>query len=133
MLQQHSEKVRVKTDAKGFLPDENPWVAPLSPEEEYAVQILVKTQRKTQVEAAYVVRAERLRRGLPKRDAGKLVIPEGVVVEVLGRYDRRPNTCGADAEAIEIGEAEIMVHVRSSEGIEAWTRQSNVAPVLPAG
>jgi hypothetical protein len=133
MLQQHSEKVRMKMDVEGFLPDENPWVALLSPEEEYAVQILVNTQRKTQEEAEYVVRGERLRRRLPKRDAGNLVIPEGEVVEVLGRYDRRPDTRGADAEAIEIGDVEVMVHVRNGEGIEAWTRQGNVAPLLPAG
>jgi hypothetical protein len=62
MLQQHSEKVRMKCDIEGFLPDENPWTALLSAEEEYAVLILVNTQRKTQDEAEYVVRGERLRR-----------------------------------------------------------------------
>jgi hypothetical protein len=133
MLQQHSEKVRMKTDAEGFPPDENPWVAPLSPEEEYAVQILVNTQQKTQDEAEYVVRGERLRRRLPKRDAAKLVVKQEEVVEVLGRYDRGQDTRETDVEAILLGDKEIMVHVRNSEGIEAWTWQGNVEPLLPAG
>jgi hypothetical protein len=130
MLQQHSEKVCMKCDIEGFLPDENPWTAPLSAEEEYAVLILVNTQRKTQDEAEYVVRGERLRRRLLKRDGGKLVIHEGEVVEVLGKYDRRPDKPGYDAEAI-LDDAEIKMHVRNSEGIEAWTKQGNVVPLLP--
>jgi hypothetical protein len=131
MLQQHSEKIRMKSDVEGFLPDENPWAAPLSPEEEYAVQILVGTQRKTPDEAEFIVRGERLRRRQPKKDAVKLVVKQGEVVDVLGRYDRRHNTREADAEAILLGDAEIMVHVRNGEGIEAWTRQSNVERLLP--
>jgi hypothetical protein len=132
MLQQHSEKVRMKSEVEGFLTDENPWIALLSPEEEYAVQILVITQRKAEDEAEYIVRGERLRRRLPKREAGKLVILEGEVVEVLGKHDRRQDTRGADAEAILSGDAEVMVHVRNSEGIEAWTRQGSVESLLPA-
>jgi hypothetical protein len=131
MLHQHSEKVRLKSAVEGFLPDENPWLAPLSPDEEYAVQILVGTQRKSRDQAEYVVRGERLRRRLPIRQAGKLVIPEGEVVEVLGRHDRRQDTHGVDAEAIPLGDDEIMVHVGAAEGIEAWTRQGNVEPLLP--
>ena len=53
-------------------------------------------------------------------------------MEVLGRLYRRQDTREADAEAILLGSAEVMVHARNGEGIEAWTRQGNVEPLLPA-
>jgi hypothetical protein len=132
MLQQHSQKVRIKSDVEGFLPDDDPWAPPLSPEEEYAVLILVSTRGKIKDEAEYAIRGERLRKRLPKKDTGKQVIVKDEVVEVLARFDRRLDTDRSDSEAMEIGEAEIMVHVRNSEGIEAWTRQGNVEQLLPA-
>jgi hypothetical protein len=122
----------MKSDVEGFVPDDNPWAAPLSPEEDYAVQILVSTQRRARDEAEYIVRGERLRRRLPKRDTVELVVKQGEVVEVLGRFDRRLDKQEADADAIPLGDAENMVHVRTSDGIEAWTKQGNVEPILPS-
>jgi hypothetical protein len=130
MLQQHSEKVRLKSEVGGFLPDNNPWVAPFSPEEEYAVQLLVATRRKDQCEAEYLIRGERLRRRSSKKGSDNPVIREGEVVEVLGKFDARSDLTSADSEAVQFSETDAMLHVRNEHGIEAWIKQSMVTPVI---
>jgi hypothetical protein len=130
MLQQHSEKVRLISEVGGFLPDDNPWAAPFSPEEEYAVQLLVATRRKDQSEAEYMIRGERLRRHRSKKDSDNPAIREGEVVEVLGRFDVRNDLIAADSEAVQFSEADAMLHVSNEHGIEAWIKQSMVTPVI---
>jgi hypothetical protein len=128
MLQPHSEKVRVKSEVEGFLPDDNPWAAPLSPEEEYAVQLLVATRRKDQSEAEYLIRGERLRRRLSKNNLDSLVIRAGEVVEILGKFERPRDT--ADSDAVQFADVEPLLHVRNEDGIEAWIKQSKITPLL---
>jgi hypothetical protein len=130
MLQQHSEKVRLKSEVAGFLPDDDPWVAPLSPEEEYAVQLLVATRRKDQTEAEYMIRGERLRRRRSKKGPDNPAIREGEVVEVLGKFDGRMDLNEADSEAAQFSETDAMLHIRNEHGIEAWIKQSMITPIL---
>jgi hypothetical protein len=128
MLQPHSEKVRVKSEVEGFLPNDNPWAAPLSPEEEYAVQLLVATRRKDQSEAEYLIRGERLRRRLSKNNLDSLVIRAGEVVEILGKFERPRDT--AESDAVQFADLEPLLHVRNEDGIEAWIKQSKMTPLL---
>jgi hypothetical protein len=130
MLHEHSEKVRLKSEVGGFLPDDDPWVAPLSPEEEYAVHLLVATRRKDQSEAEYLIRGERLRRRRSKKVSDNPAILEGEVVEVIGRFDGRMGLNEADFEAVQFSETDAMLHVRNEHGIEAWIKQCMVTPVL---